>query len=212
MFRLRHTISLALAAAALVATTMAASAAPMRILRDHPVLESPTPGAPAKYSLHAGEVHDVNCGSTGWCFVDTPAGGGYIPWDIVEGASPPAPAGGSSAGNNNGPGFSLDFNFGNNNPPPRPGGGGGGRFEDDEVCFYTNSNFRGRSFCVEPGDASNRLSSNWNDNISSIEVSGDAEVEVCTDRNMRGTCATLDRDASRLSSRLNDRISSFEVY
>jgi hypothetical protein len=218
MFSRRHTLATVLAVAAIAASSGAVTAAPMTILADTSVKETPDSNSAAKYVLRAGEVHDVNCGSIEWCFVDTPAGGGYIPAASVGAAASqqpqqPSGGGGGGGGNNNFPGFSLDFNFGNNNPPPRPGRPD---FDDDddfaEVCFFTSSNFRGRSFCVEPGDAADRLPSNVNDAISSIEVTGDAEVEVCTDRNLRGTCSTIRRDTSRLNSRLNDRISSFEVY
>ena len=169
-------------------------------------------------TIAQGTVGEASQCASGWCYVDQPGGAdGWVTARSIDTVAnqqqqqgqPQPPAGGGGGGNNL-PGFSFDFNLGGGgNPPPRPGRP---RFDDDEVCFYTSSNFRGRSFCGEPGDAANRLPSEWNDAISSIEVFGDAEVEVCTDRNMRGTCRVVSRDTSRLPNSLNDRISSFEIY
>jgi hypothetical protein len=203
----RFLTTLALAASAVLATAGAALAVPL--VSDgganlYPGFDNnvATIGYMAPGVAYEGTC---NTGNPGWCIIRTQSGNAYVERPKVR-EVPGAPTAGF-------PGITLEFGFGNNNPP-RPGRPDFDDEDDDvaEVCFYTNSNFRGRSLCVESGDASNRLNSTFNDAISSIEVPRGVEVEVCTDRNMRGTCALLDRDSSRLPSRLNDRISSFEVY
>jgi hypothetical protein len=208
-----------MAAGALFLSAGVALAVPLYATSDTVVYQSQDRNSTRLGVMPAGTIAEGYCVNGGWCFVnqyngwvsaasiDNPPGTPQSPSQVPQGPQgPQSPSQGG--GGNNFPGFSFDFNLGNN---PRPGPGPG-RFDDDEVCFYTSSSFRGRSFCAEPGEASNRLSSNWNDAISSIEVFGDAEVEVCTDRNMRGTCGVIRRDTRTLPSRLNDRISSFEVY
>jgi hypothetical protein len=186
---------------ALAVSATAALAAPLTAARDTGIYVSPNHSTRQVGVMGAGTTYEGYC-QNGWCFVDTPTEDGWVVASDIRGSG------------SNGPGFGLDITIGGDGP--RPGGGGGGFNDDDEevaeVCFYTNSNFRGRSFCAEPGDASGRLNSTFNDAISSIEVIGDAEVEVCTDRNLRGTCTTIRRDTGRLNNRVNDRISSFEIY
>ena len=80
-----------------------------------------------------------------------------------------------------------------------------------EACFYDKANFGGASFCLEPGDVQNKLSSKWNDRISSIEITGDISVDLCTDKNLFGLCGTFSSDVANLSSKLNNKVSSIEV-
>lgn len=83
--------------------------------------------------------------------------------------------------------------------------------EDDEVCFYRGANFTGSSFCVEPGDSDEYLSGKWDDSISSIEVSGEARVVVCSDEELEGVCANIRSSKRNLPAALDDEISSFAV-
>jgi hypothetical protein len=80
-----------------------------------------------------------------------------------------------------------------------------------EACFYDKANFGGQSFCLEAGDIENKLSSKWNDRISSIEISGDISVDLCTDKNLYGLCGTFYSDVASLSSKLNNKVTSIEV-
>ena len=110
---------------------------------------------------------------------------------------PPPGPGPGFPGPGPGPGF----------PGPGPGPGGP---DSGEVCFYENTNYRGRSFCAEPGERIARLGS-WNDRISSIRVRGFAEALVCENDNFRGRCIVVDRNVSNLGPRGNDVISSIRV-
>lgn len=209
-----------LAAGAVLATAGSALAVQIVMMANANVYATPDLNSAPIGAIAQGTVAEASQCASGWCFVDQPAGAdGWVSASAIDTVAnqtgpgkmfpgnpqpqppqppPPQQPGGSFPL----PNFSFGFNFGGNNPPPR----------FDGVCFYTGTSFRGRSFCAEPGDAANRLPSSFNDAISSIEVFGDAEVDVCTDRNMRGTCMTIRRDTARLSSRVNDRISSFEVF
>jgi hypothetical protein len=80
-----------------------------------------------------------------------------------------------------------------------------------EVCFYDKSNFGGASFCLEPGDVQQKLSSSWNDRISSIEITGDISVDLCSDKNLYGTCGTFASNAKSLPAKLNNKVTSIEV-
>lgn len=83
--------------------------------------------------------------------------------------------------------------------------------EEAGACFYSERNFRGTSFCVDIGDSFSRLRT-WDNAIRSVEVFGGAEVDLCSDSNYRGSCATLRRDTARLPSELDRRASSIDVY
>lgn len=204
---------LSVASGVLVLLISAAAAAPATITRNVNILAQPESGSEQVGYAIAGTVGDASQCNSNFCYFDQPSGAdGWVSVNSLSTAAVPAPPapqpqpqppqpGRPGAG----PGFSLDFNFGNR-PPARPSR------PRDLVCFYSSSNFRGDSFCAEPGDDANRMPRGWNDEISSIEVIGDAEVEVCTDTNFRGSCAIVDRDVSRLPSRYNDSISSYEVY
>lgn len=80
-----------------------------------------------------------------------------------------------------------------------------------EVCFYDKANFSGASFCLEPGELQNKLSSKWNDRISSLEVTGDISVDLCSDQGLYGICGTFTSDSKSLPAKLNNKVSSIEV-
>jgi hypothetical protein len=89
-------------------------------------------------------------------------------------------------------------------------------FDDDfeevaEACFFDKANFGGASFCLEAGDIENKLSSKWNDRISSIQITGDISVDLCSDKNLYGLCGTFVSDVKVLSSKLNNKVTSIEV-
>lgn len=84
-------------------------------------------------------------------------------------------------------------------------------YQDAGACFFSERNFRGSSFCVDAGDSFSRLR-NWNDTIRSVQVFGGARVDLCSDTDFYGNCATLRADTRRLPSALDRRASSLEVY
>jgi hypothetical protein len=87
------------------------------------------------------------------------------------------------------------------------------RFPDSGACFFENSNFGGRYFCVRDGERVARLGHGMNDKISSIRLYGNAEVSVWRDSDMRGSTKRFGgsiRDLREVG--WNDVISSLEVY
>lgn len=101
------------------------------------------------------------------------------------------------------PGFSFQIGSGGFDiRPGRPG-------SRDRVCFYEHTGFGGDSFCARPGERLARLG-RWNDEISSIEVRGDAQALVCERTNFNGRCIVISRSVSNLRG-ANDNISSLRV-
>ncbi len=89
--------------------------------------------------------------------------------------------------------------FGDRNDQPREG-----------VCFYTDENYRGESYCVNAGESRQNLGDRFNDRFSSVQVFGGAQVVVYQDDNFNGPRTTFASNISNLRD-WNDRISSFQV-
>lgn len=162
-------------------------------------------------TLRAGQQVDVDRCSGGWCFVEKAGPDGWVSARYLSDAGGGITIGGGSSRPDVDVsiGFSVPgFNF-------QIGNGGFGFIpgrpvrRDAEVCFYERTNFRGASFCAEPGDRLARLGS-WNDRISSIEVSGGAQALVCENNNFNGRCVVVSRDVRDLRG-ADDRISSIRV-
>jgi hypothetical protein len=95
----------------------------------------------------------------------------------------------------------------NNRPMPRSG-----------ACFFKDPGFQGDRFCVTRGDRLESLPGNFGDNISSIQLYGNARVTVFNDRNFRGGKEEFRRNIGDLRNQKfrdghswNDRISSITV-
>jgi hypothetical protein len=95
----------------------------------------------------------------------------------------------------------------NDRPTPRAG-----------ACFFTDAGFRGNRFCVRRGDRLPALPGNFGDNISSIQLFGDARVIVFNDRNFSGGSQEFRRPIGDLRNApfrgghtWNNRISSVVV-
>lgn len=165
-----------------------------------------TPGGAIVDVLRAGETANIVRRSGGWCEVEKRGNDGWVACQYL-------------ADNGGGrdrdrvepdvsfsfsiPGFSFSVGDGGFDRPGRPD-------RRDRVCFYENANFRGDSFCARPGDRLRALGA-WNDRISSIRVSGDAEALVCEHNGFDGRCVTVDRDIRNLGRRGDDIISSIRV-
>ena len=80
------------------------------------------------------------------------------------------------------------------------------------ACFYEDVNFRGRNFCVRPGEQLETLPAGMGDKISSVRLAGRSEVTVFRDSNMRGRSARLLNDVRDLKGEgWGDEISSLAV-
>jgi uncharacterized protein YraI len=89
----------------------------------------------------------------------------------------------------------------------RPGNGE----ERAEVCFFADFNFGGESFCVQPDATEAQIREGWNDRISSIRITGGAELQVCEHFNFEGWCERYSQSIAQLPPNQNDEISSFRV-
>jgi hypothetical protein len=159
--------------------------------------------------LSPGEQVEIDrCQSNGWCYVIKSGPDGWVSSRYLsnddDAPAPSRPDVDVSIGFAI-PGFS--FQIGNGGFDIRPGRPG--RPGRDQVCFYERPNYRGDSFCARPGDDIARLG-NWNDEISSIRVSGDARALVCERNNFNGRCIVVSRSTSNLG-RADDQISSLRV-
>jgi uncharacterized protein YraI len=158
--------------------------------------------------LSPGEEVEIDRCTGGWCYVIKPGPDGWVSANYLRdddgdfGPSPSRPDVDVSIGFS-APGFSFQFGSGGFDIRPiRPG-------TRDRVCFYERSNFRGDSFCARPGDRLARLG-DWDREISSIDIRGDARALVCERTNFNGRCIVISRDARNLGA-ADDRIRSIRV-
>jgi hypothetical protein len=80
------------------------------------------------------------------------------------------------------------------------------------ACFYEHIEFGGRFFCLPMGAEVTRLSSDTNDEISSIRLFGNAEVVVYRDGNFTGRSVRFTESANDLRpGDWSDRITSFRI-
>lgn len=172
------------------------------------VRNAPVNGAVVDVLKPGEEVQIDRCQSNGWCYViksgpDGWVSANYLSNDGEDDELPSAPSKPNVSIGFSVPGFSFQIgNGGFDIRPNRPG-------RNDQVCFYEDANFRGDSFCARPGERLSRLG-NWNDEISSIRVRGDAEALVCQNTNFGGRCVVVSRDIRNLGA-ANDQISSIRV-
>ena len=180
------------------------------------VRSGPGTGYSVVDTLRAGEQVDVDRCTSGWCYVEKSGPDGWVSARYLSDDDGYSSGGGITigGGSNNSdvdvsigfsvPGFSFQIgNGGFNFIPGRP------IRRDAEVCFYERANFRGASFCAEPGDRLARIGS-WNDRISSIDVRGGAQALVCEHTNFNGRCVVVSRDVRDLRG-ADNRISSIRV-
>jgi hypothetical protein len=86
------------------------------------------------------------------------------------------------------------------------------RAPESGACFYEHINFGGRYFCYRAGSSNDSVPRGLNNEISSIQIFGAAEVVVYKDSNFRSSSRRFDSSVSDLRSvGMNDRISSFRI-
>jgi hypothetical protein len=96
-----------------------------------------------------------------------------------------------------------------------PGGGGPGGQppQQGSVCFFSDVNYSGYSFCLQSGQSvGNLIPNGWNDIISSIQFNGGAQVKVFENVDGGGASILMNQnmpDLSRIG--WNDVISSMQV-
>jgi hypothetical protein len=211
---LKHTIAAAAAAGA--ALLLAAPAFAAQATASVNVRSGPGTSYRVVDTLRPGEEVDIGrCVDSGWCEISHSGPDGWVSRNYLSdsGRGPGPRPGGNGPDVNfsiNTPNFSFSIGNGFNGRPPPYWGRPGFPGRAGQVCFYEDWNFRGRSFCVRSGQDA-RLTGRWNDAISSIRVTGNAQAQVCEDWNFRGRCAVIGNSQPRLSGRNNDIISSYRV-
>jgi hypothetical protein len=177
--------------------------------------------------LRPGQQVEIDRCQAGWCYVIKSGPDGWVSAQYLSDEDDDDFGGGPGFGGPGGPGF----------PPPPPGpapGGpdvsigfstpgfsfqiGSGGFDirpgrpigqRDRVCFYERSNYRGDSFCARPGERLARLGT-WDEEISSIQIFGDAQALICERTNFNGRCIVISRSSRNLGG-ADDRIRSIRV-
>jgi hypothetical protein len=80
------------------------------------------------------------------------------------------------------------------------------------ACFYRDANFKGDYFCLNAGKEYSSLPSGMNDQISSIQTFGGAEVAIFQDSRFNGRSRDFRGDVRNLKDEgWNDRLSSLRV-
>lgn len=80
------------------------------------------------------------------------------------------------------------------------------------ACFYEDINFGGRYFCTTIGGSSGHLRGGADDDMSSIQIFGNAEVIVYKDSNFKGSSRVFTRSVRDLrTSGFNDRVTSYQI-
>lgn len=94
----------------------------------------------------------------------------------------------------------------------RPRGWGSEPMPRAGACFFSDTNFRGRYFCIGPREDMPELPRGTNDAISSLRVIGNVEVMVFRDVRFRGPEGRFFNDIRDLRREgWNDAISSIRV-
>jgi hypothetical protein len=179
------------------------------VKKDADVLKNPNPASTVISDVEKGDLVTIADCKNSFCLIKEE--GGWVKQSVLGPLNKGKP-------NNSAP-FSFSFGIGKDGKPSiQIGVGNGGPVivddeddEDPQVCFYKSKNFKGSSLCAEPGDSDDSLSGSWDDNISSIEVLGGAEVLVCRDEDLEGACANITSSKKSLPGSLDNRISSYEV-
>lgn len=82
----------------------------------------------------------------------------------------------------------------------------------DGACFYEDTNFRGRYFCVSAGSSLQTVADEANDKISSVRVFGAAEVTAFRDVRFQGQSLVVSEDVRNLRDRgFDNMLSSVRV-
>lgn len=166
-------------------------------------------------TLSAGELVDVVECDGGWCYVDQDGPNGWVSATYLQ-----APSSGPAAPSN--PDCTFEFTIGPGGPslslvcdgpaappppppPPPPGP------EPTLACFFTGSNYTGTQFCLGVATL-NSLGGTFNDNISSVRLTGGARARLCVDNNLGGFCRNIFASEAGFGAALENNASSLQVF
>ncbi len=207
MNRMRQITLAALAVLGTLAVTPAFAAPNAYATADAPLYKNASSNSAEVNYVDAGQLVTVLDCQPNYCLLDVPGPNGWIRKNRLGALNKGKPA-------NNAP-FSFSLGIGADGKPSFSIGIGNAApeviEEDPEVCFFKSKNYAGASLCVEVGDSDDSLPGSWDNSISSIRITGEAEVVVCTGDDLTGVCASISSSKKSLPSQLDNKISSFEV-
>ncbi len=82
---------------------------------------------------------------------------------------------------------------------------------DPKVCFYSEVEFKGQHFCVTESTRTPFVEDAWKDRIASIRVFEHANVKVCSEPSLRGSCLYVGFYKKSLPDVLNNHVYSFKI-
>lgn len=82
---------------------------------------------------------------------------------------------------------------------------------DGVVCVYTLVRQRGDELCQETS-TNMTLNGTFNDQISSLEIYGNAEITMCQNANLGGRCITYASSADTLEPFIDNQASSMQIF
>jgi hypothetical protein len=123
---------------------------------------------------------------------------------------------GNGNGNGNGYGRGRNRDYRDDrangwNPNADQAWGRNGIAPRDGACFFSDTDYRGESFCVNRGATYASLPRGFNDRIGSVRVFGGASVRLYDDRDFHGQSREIRRDNSDLKGRWRETVSSVRV-
>lgn len=195
----------AIAALGLLVTTTMALAAPNAIVtNDANVRAKPKSSAAVVNAVEEDDMVTVLSCQGSWCKIKIPGPDGWVKKSVLESLDDEGDATGVpfSFGMTMGPGGpSISFGVGDAPVPMAPA----------QACFFKGPNYTGESFCAVPGESDGGMVGGWNDNISSVALTGGAKVKLCVDPGLAGACVTYAASKPGIGG-YDDSISSFSVY
>ena len=201
---------LGLAVAALLSTTLAASALEAAATAAVNVRSGPGTSYGVVDTLHPGEIVDVTeCNASGnWCRIFHTGPDGWVSRSYLG-----APSGSSGAQVQLGitiplpGGGSITFGTPGYTPPAS-----GAAPVAKRVCVYAQQNYGGASVCVNAGVNDPNVTGFWNNRVTSVRVFGGARIRLCQNPGYGGFCRTIIHDESLLGAALNNNASSYRTW
>lgn len=200
--------AIAVAAAAVLVFLPAAQAAPGYATANVNIRSGPGTTNPVIGTLVRGQQVDVQQCQGNWCYVINPGRNGWVSSSYLATGGTPQP---SQPARPVQPNIDFGFSVGPDGPSFNFGIGTPGRPgvrppPVREACFFTRSQYRGQSFCLERGESYDL--GRWQ-GVGSIQNQSGLRVEVCTRFGFQN-CRTYTTNASDLGN-FGDRVDFVRV-
>lgn len=80
-----------------------------------------------------------------------------------------------------------------------------------DICLFDGPDYTGDSVCVGVPANFPQMPAGWDNRVTSVEITGDFSITLCTDPNYFGTCQTFLNSTPMLEADLNDATSSMRT-